>query len=192
MAQNASVRKRSGDDCYTSSDTVLKIISRFGDVFKQYDYVWIPFNSEDKPIVAEMRKFLGDDKVLTLPESCYCPELGFKDFFKWKDDISFFNLIKSHKVLCFDNPPFSKWSKIVREELFPHGTDYILFGDSLTALNRVRSFRCGYRILGRVPFENCEPNKRVNIALFSNLFDDIKYEFGIGTDKADLSNGTME
>jgi len=94
--------------------------------------------------------------------------------------------------LLFDNPPFSKWSKIVREQLIPNNIDYILFGDSLTALDRVNMFRCGYRILGRVPFGNCDPKKRINISLFSNLFDDIKYEFGVGTDKADLSNGTME
>ena len=192
MAQNASVNKRSGDEYYTKSETIKTIIERYIDIFRKFDYIWIPFNSDNKPIYLEFIKEFGKEKILTLPDSCYDSELNMKDFFKWKDDDEFYNLIMNNKVLLFDNPPFSLWSKIVKQELIPHNVDYILFGDSMTGLNRVNSFGCGYRILGRVPFENCDPKKRINIALFSNLWNDIKYEFGLGTDKADNSWGGME
>ena len=62
MAQNPSSTKRSGDDYYTSSDTTVKIIQRFRSIFESYDYIWIPFNSEDKPIVSEFRKAFGASK----------------------------------------------------------------------------------------------------------------------------------
>ena len=192
MAQNASVNKRSGDEYYTKSETVKLLIERYIDIFKDYDFIWIPFNSVDKPICVEFKKFFGNDKIITLPDSCCNDELGYNDFFKWKDDYIFYDFIMNNKVLLFDNPPFSLWSKIVKEEILPNNLNYILFGDSMTALNRVNSFNCGYRILGRVPFENCDSKKRINIALFSNLWSDIKYEFGIGTDRADNSWGKME
>lgn len=190
MAQNASVKERSGDEYYTKEETVIEIINRYKETFDRFDYIWIPFNSEGKAIHRVMVDVFGEDKVLLTPESCI-NELGFPDFFNWKKDLNFKQIVGNNKVLVFDNPPFSLWSKIVREELIPNNIDYILFGDSMTGLNRVNSFGCGYRILGRVPFENCDPKKRINISLFSNLWSDIKYEFGIGTDKADNSNGSM-
>ena len=191
MAQNASVNKRSGDEYYTKSETIHEIIKRYRDIFENFDYIWIPFNSDNKSIYTEFVKEFGKEKILTLPESCYNPEIGIKDFFKWRENKNFFDLIAKNKVLLFDNPPFSLWSKIVKQELIPHNINYILFGDSMTALNRVKSFNCGYRILGRIPFENCDPKKRINISLFSNLWNDIKYEFGLGTDRADNSWGKM-
>ena len=192
MAQNASVNKRSGDEYYTKVETIQAIIEKYIDIFIKFDYIWIPFNSDDKPIYLEFIKNFGKEKILTLPNSCYNPELEIKDFFKWKDNNDFYNLVINNKVLLFDNPPFSLWSKIVKQELIPYNIDYVLFGDSMTALDRVNSFGCGYRILGRVPFENCDLKKRINISLFSNLWDDIKYEFGFGTDKADNSWGKMK
>lgn len=191
MAQNASVNKRSGDEYYTKKETVLEVLCRYKVLFDKFDYVWLPFNSEHQEIYSVCRSVLGDDKVLLTPQSCYDDSLGFPDFFKWKCDKVFFDKVTQNKTLVFDNPPFSLWSKIVREELLPNNISYILFGDSMTALNRVKMFNCGYRILGRVPFENCDPKKRINISLFSDLWDDIKYEFGLGTDKADNSNGAM-
>lgn len=191
MAQNASVKERSGDEYYTKEETVIEIINRYKETFDRFDYIWIPFNSEGKAIHRVMVDVFGEKRILLTPKSCI-NELGFPDFFNWKKDLNFKQVIENSKVLVFDNPPFSLWSKIVREELIPNNIDYILFGDSMTGLNRVKSFGCGYRILGRVPFENCDPKKRINISLFSNLWSDIKYEFGIGTDKADNSNGSME
>lgn len=192
MGQNASVNKRSGDEYYTKTETIQTIIERYFNIFDNYDFIWIPFNSKNKPIYIELINIFGDDKILTLPDSCYNKNLDINDFFKWEDDINFYRIIKENKILLFDNPPFSLWSKIVKNVLIPNNIDYILFGDSMTALNRVNSFNCGYRILGRVPFENCDPKKRINISLFSNLWDDIKYEFGFGTDKADNSWGEMK
>lgn len=191
MAQNASVKQRSGDEYYTKEETVVEIVNRYKDVFYSYDYIWLPFNSKDKPIYNTLIGIFGRNKILLTPESC-TDDIGIPNFFNWKSNQALKQLVESKKVLVFDNPPFSLWSKIVKEELIPNNIDYILFGDSMTALNRVKSFGCGYRILGRVPFENCDPKKRINISLFSNLWSDIKYEFGIGTDKADNSNGTME
>lgn len=190
MAQNANIKQRSGDEYYTSVETVKILMDKYRQIFNSFDYIWIPFNSDDKPIYQEFKKQFGD-KVITLPNICYDEQLGFNDFFKWKEDKHFYNLITKNKTILFDNPPFSVWSKIVGQELVPHNINYILFGDSMTALNRVNKFKCGYRVLGRVPFENCEPKKRINISLFSNLWSDIKYEFGIGSDKADNSYGTM-
>ena len=93
MAQNASVNKRSGDEYYTKSETIHEIIKRYRDIFENFDYIWIPFNSDNKSIYTEFVKEFGKEKILTLPESCYNPEIGIKDFFKWGENKNFFDLI---------------------------------------------------------------------------------------------------
>ena len=56
MAQNASVNKRSGDEYYTKSETIKEIIKRYYDIFEKLNYIWIPFNSDDKSIYTEFVK----------------------------------------------------------------------------------------------------------------------------------------
>jgi len=185
--QKPSIKNRSGDEIYTRKITCDKLRDRYEYIFSQYDYIWLPFNViYETPIYQSIAGKYGKDKILLTPHSCYNKELDLNDFFQWKKDKEFYNKVTSNKTLVFDNPPFSLGSKIIKN-LTQNNVDYILFGNTMSALDKLKTLGCLYHILGQVPFDNTEDDKRIAISLFSNLFEEIKYQFDCGgEDRRDL------
>jgi hypothetical protein len=187
--QKPVIKERSGDEIYTKYETVEKLIEIYDHIFQLYDCIWLPFNSNGRPIEQCFVNKYGRDKIKTTPQTCFNPETGICDFWRWKDDPDFYEIIRSEKTLIFDNPPFSALTRIIKE-LNSYNMDWILFGNTQSGLDRYNSVHCGYHILGAVPFDNVEEDKKISISLFSNLFKEIKYVFGIGTDNRDSGNLT--
>ena len=201
MPLNASSDKRSGFEYYTREETVRKIIIEYGDIFSNADIIWLPFNSHGKPIFNIISNVYGKGygkEVITNPqkEEWYNEELGCYDFWKWENDVEFRKKILTNRVLVFDNPMFKGSTAVMRnliryKKLNPN-LHFILFSDALTGMNKVNSLnkeengRIGYHILGNVGFDNSEPEKRISIALFSDLFNEIKFVYGIGRDGCDI------
>jgi hypothetical protein len=198
MPIKPSADDRSGYEYFTKELTVRKIEREYRSRFMDADIIWLPFNSEDKPIYKILSDIYGNGygkQVITNPRTkeWYNEELGCYDFWEWYNDKNFVRMILTQKVLVFDNPPFKGATSVMRcllnaKKQNPN-LNFILFSDAMTGMNKVTSLHkdggVGYHILGNVEFDNAAPDKRISIALFSNLFKEIKFVYGLGIDPRD-------
>jgi len=184
--QNPSKEKRGGDEYYTAPYLVEHIAKRYKYLFDEYDKIYMPFDSEKRDMGKIMKEYY-QDKIIFTPDKYYNEAIGCNDFFMAINDKEFIDTLPV-KTLIYDNPPFSKMTQILdtikpKEHLFgkERGFDYLLFGDGLTGLNKLkRTDFSGYFILGRLWFIYLEKYKKdpaVNIALFSNKFNKIQADF---------------
>ena len=198
MPLKASSDERSGFEYYTKESTVRQIIREYGDIFSNADIIWLPFNSHDRPIFNIISSVYGKGygkEVITNPTEWYDETIGCPNFWKWEEDEKFRKKILTNRVLVFDNPAFKGATAVmrclIRYKKFNPNLHFILFSDSMTGLNKVTSLnkeeggRVGYHILGSVDFDNSAPDKRINIALFSDLFEGIRFTYGMGRDPRD-------
>jgi hypothetical protein len=82
MPLNPSSVERSGYEYYTKEETVKKIVQEYQNVFGNSNLIWLPFNSDDKPIYRILSNIYGKGKVITNPhkEEWWNEELGCYDF----------------------------------------------------------------------------------------------------------------
>ncbi|MDR3128409.1 MAG: hypothetical protein LBT99_03705, partial [Bifidobacteriaceae bacterium] len=105
MAMHADRHKRSGDEFYTPAFIVERLALSYKNIFDKYNYIWLPFNSFDKPMYKVMKKYYGEKVIAT--------KGNFFDVFH--NNVSdILNIVNKYKVLVFDNPPFSKSIKIIK------------------------------------------------------------------------------
>jgi len=196
MPIKPSNHDRSGYEYYTKEETVRKIIYHYDYHFRKSDIIWLPFNSEDKPIFKIMSERYPNKRVITNPhkKEWYNENIGCYDFWEWVDDAEFRTMILNNRVMVFDNPPFKGATNVMRNLLIARernkNLNFILFSDAMTGMNKVTSLNkngaIAYHILGNVEFDNTQDkDKRISIALFSNLFEEIKFVYGIGIDQRD-------
>lgn len=140
------------DELYTTIETAEQVVSYYENDLQKYDIVLMPFNSKGS-------KF---EQVLL--------DYGFNvvafdtDFFT--QDFSQYD-----NAVVFDNPPFSKFGKILKR-VNDLGFDYYLFGNSMSLFHHLRrDYVTGINQVGRIKFDNAE--KGVNVSIYTNTNNDI-------------------
>lgn len=159
------------DELYTTQETSEQVVSYYKDYLQKYDTVLMPFNSIGSKLEAELKNV--HKNVVAFDT----------DFFE--QDFSQYT-----NAVIFDNPPFSKFGKVLKRtsEL---GFDYYLFGNSMSLFNHLRrEYVTGFNQIGRIKFDNAE--KTVNVGIYTNTNDDIMNTFNHtkSLKKIELTTGT--
>lgn len=144
------------DELYTTQETSEQVVSYYKDYLQKYDTVLMPFNSIGSKLEAELKNV--HKNVVAFDT----------DFFE--QDFSQYT-----NAVIFDNPPFSKFGKVLKRtsEL---GFDYYLFGNSMSLFNHLRrEYVTGFNQIVRIKFDNAE--KTVNVGIYTNTNDDIMNTF---------------
>lgn len=135
------------DELYTTKEVSEQVASYYCEKLKKYDVILMPFNSKGSKLEeALLNKGLNVVAFDT-------------DFFK--EDFSQFN-----NPVIFDNPPFSKFGKVLKHvnEL---GFDYYLFGPSMSLFHHLRKeYVTGFNQIGSIKFDNAD--KKVNVGIYNN------------------------
>lgn len=135
------------DELYTTKEVSEQVASYYYKKLKKYDVVLMPFNSKGSKLEeALLNKGLNVVAFNT-------------DFFK--EDFSNFN-----NAVIFDNPPFSKFGKVLKHTN-DLGFDYYLFGPSMSLFDHLRKeYVTGFNQIGRIKFDNAD--KKVNVGIYTN------------------------
>ena len=136
------------DELYTTRETAEDIYEVYKDTISKYSIILMSFNSKG----SEFENVLLANGVNVKSFNT--------DFFE--ED---FNTYKN--ALILDNPPFSKFGKILKRcsEL---GLDYILFGSSMSLFHHLRrDYVTGFDHLGRLKFVGSDI--KVNVGLYNNI-----------------------
>lgn len=144
------------DELYTTQETSEQVVSYYKDDLQKYDTVLMPFNSIGSKLEVELKKV--HNNVVAFDTDFF-----EQDFSQYKN------------AVIFDNPPFSKFGKVLKRtsEL---GFDYYLFGNSMSLFNHLRrEYVTGFNQIGSIKFDNAD--KAVNVGIYTNTNDDIMNTF---------------
>lgn len=144
------------DELYTTQETSEQVVSYYKDDLQKYDTVLMPFNSIGSKLEAELKNV--HKNVVAFDTDFF-----EQDFSQYKN------------AVIFDNPPFSKFGKVLKrtsELCF----DYYLFGNSMSLFNHLRrDYVTGFNQIGRIKFDNAD--KSVNVGIYTNTNDNIMNTF---------------
>lgn len=144
------------DELYTTQETSEQVVSYYKDDLQKYDTVLMPFNSIGSKLEAELKKV--HNNVVAFDTDFF-----EQDFSQYKN------------AVIFDNPPFSKFGKVLKRtsEL---GFDYYLFGNSMSLFHHLRrEYVTGFNMMGDNKFDNAY--KVVNVGIYTNTNDEITNTF---------------
>lgn len=146
------------DELYTTQETSEQVVKYYEDDLQKYDTVLMPFNSIASKLEAELKKV--HKNVLAFDTDFF-----EQDFSQYKN------------AVIFDNPPFSKFGKILKH-VNDLGIDYYLFGNSMSFFHHLRhDYVTGINQIGKIKFDNAE--KSVNVSIYTNTDNLIRNTFNL-------------